>query len=389
MSPSDGAARNERIRFYELNAGYPGRPVLRQFMASMEALTLTALVGPNGSGRSTLLGVPAGVITATSGQLWCAEGSAPASVPQRGAVGDTLPLTARQTVEMGRWGERGLWRRPIRQDRAVVDSAIERLGVAELGTRRLGELPGGKRRRVLIAQGLAQQSDLLLLDEPTTGLDPEARERITALLTDLVADGTTVVQATHDLETTRSAGAWLLLSDGRLVGHGPPEQVLSRTPRQHPRVPRERDCAAATGRGPVREPACAGRRARRRDASGPGGRRLPICSRPRGSSESVGDAKVVKVRVGVMPSRARARPQRRSLLLAPEARGSERRPAALSLWAIRTPASPTLSAMFFNAGNSRWLRTRWRRRALAVLTQPGRTVSASATALRSIQRGCA
>ncbi|MFF8093336.1 zinc ABC transporter ATP-binding protein AztA [Streptomyces sp. NPDC016675] len=227
LSPPDDEARSERVRFHELNAGYPGRSVLRQLSAGITALTMTALVGPNGSGKSTLLGVLAGVITATSGQLRYAEGSPPAFVPQRGAVGDTLPLTARQAVEMGRWGERGLWRRPTRQDRAVVDSAMERLGVADLGARQLGELSGGQRQRVLIAQGLAQQSDLLLLDEPTTGLDPEARERITALLTDLVADGTTVVQATHDLEAARSADACLLLSDGRLVGHGPPERVLT------------------------------------------------------------------------------------------------------------------------------------------------------------------
>ncbi|MFD6414490.1 zinc ABC transporter ATP-binding protein AztA, partial [Nocardia asteroides] len=188
---------------------------------------MTALVGPNGSGKSTLLGVLAGVITATSGRLHYAEGSPPAFVPQRGAVGDTLPLTARQTVEMGRWGERGLWRRPTRRDRAAVDSAMERLGVAGLGARQLGELSGGQRQRVLIAQGLAQQSDLLLLDEPTTGLDPEARERITTLLRDLVGDGTTVVQATHDLGAARAADACLLLSDGRLVADGPPAEVLT------------------------------------------------------------------------------------------------------------------------------------------------------------------
>ncbi|MFJ7182332.1 zinc ABC transporter ATP-binding protein AztA [Streptomyces massasporeus] len=218
---------DQRVRITGLDAGYQGRPVLRQLSAHIMALAMTALVGPNGSGKSTLLGVLAGVIRPTSGELHYAKGRPPAFVPQRGAVGDTLPLTARQTVEMGRWGERGPWRRLTRRDRTVVDSALERLGVADLAARQLGELSGGQRQRVLIAQGLAQQSDLLLLDEPTTGLDPEARERITALLTDLVADGTTVVQATHDLQAARSADACLLLSDGRLVGQGPPERVLT------------------------------------------------------------------------------------------------------------------------------------------------------------------
>lgn len=108
-----------------------------------------------------------------------------------------------------------------------MDTALERLGIADLAARQLGELSGGQRQRALIAQGLAQESDLLLLDEPTTGLDPEARERIAALLTELVADGVTVVHATHDLDAARSADACLLLREGRLVSQGHPEQLLT------------------------------------------------------------------------------------------------------------------------------------------------------------------
>jgi zinc/manganese transport system ATP-binding protein len=226
-SPAPAKDRTPRIRFAELSAGYPGRPVLHELGAEIPALTLTALVGPNGSGKSTLLGVLAGVIQPTSGRLHHAGDRPPAFVPQRGAVGDALPLTVRQTVEMGRWGERGPWRRLTRQDRAIVDTAMERLGIMDLASRQLGELSGGQRQRALIAQGLTQESDLLLLDEPTTGLDPEARERIAALLAELVSDGVTVVQATHDLEAARSADTCLLLRDGHLVGQGDPEQLLT------------------------------------------------------------------------------------------------------------------------------------------------------------------
>jgi zinc/manganese transport system ATP-binding protein len=190
-------------------------------------LTTTALVGPNGSGKSTLLGVLAGVIKPTSGDLLRTGDRPPAFVPQRGAVGDTLPLTVRQTVEMGRWGERGPWRRLTARDHTTVDEMLDRLGIGDLAPRQLGELSGGQRQRALIAQGLAQESDLLLLDEPTTGLDPEARDRIGALLTALVADGVTIVQATHDLEVARTADACLLLQDGRLAGQGRPDQVLT------------------------------------------------------------------------------------------------------------------------------------------------------------------
>lgn len=225
--PALTEARTLRVRCTELSAGYPGRPVLHQLHAEIPALAVTALVGPNGSGKSTLLGVIAGVIQPTSGRLHHVGNRPPAFVPQRSAVADVLPLTVRQTVEMGRWGDRGPWRRLTRQDRATVDQSMERLGITDLATRQLGELSGGQRQRALIAQGLAQESDLLLLDEPTTGLDLDAKDRITALLTELVADGVTVVHATHDLEAARAADACLLLRNGHLAGQGHPEQLLT------------------------------------------------------------------------------------------------------------------------------------------------------------------
>ncbi|TXS41827.1 zinc ABC transporter ATP-binding protein AztA [Streptomyces sp. t39] len=221
------AAPAPRVRVSDLSAGYPGRPVLRRIDADIRPFTITAVVGPNGSGKSTLLGVLAGVIDPAAGDIAYGSPVPPAFVPQRAAVGDTLPLTVRQTVEMGRWAERGPWRRLTRQDRARVDTAMERLGITALAARQLGELSGGQRQRALIAQGLAQGSDLLLLDEPTTGLDPEAGERIAALLTGLAADGVTVVQATHDLAAARAADDCLLLHEGRLAAQGRPDQVLT------------------------------------------------------------------------------------------------------------------------------------------------------------------
>jgi zinc/manganese transport system ATP-binding protein len=229
--PSPPAARTRtstpRLRLTDLSAGYDGRNVLHQLSLVIPALATTALVGPNGSGKSTLLGVLAGVVRPTSGELGGGGGRPPAFVPQRGAVGEALPLTVKETVEMGRWGDRGPWRRLTRQDRAVVEAAMDRLGVLGLARRQLGELSGGQRQRALIAQGLAQRSDLLLLDEPTTGLDPQAREGITTLLTELVADGVTVVHATHDLAAARSSDACVLLREGRLVGQGSPDRLLT------------------------------------------------------------------------------------------------------------------------------------------------------------------
>ncbi|MHB9755428.1 zinc ABC transporter ATP-binding protein AztA [Streptomyces sp. BYX5S] len=225
--PAPRHNRTARVHLDGLCAGYPGRPVLHQVTCEIPQLATVALVGPNGSGKSTLLGALAGVIRPTSGEVRHHRDARPAFVPQRGAVGDTLPLTVRQTVEMGRWGGLGVWRRPSRRDRVAVDAALDRLGVGDLAGRQLGELSGGQRQRTLIAQGLAQESDLLLLDEPTTGLDPEARERIGSLLAGLAAEGVTVVQATHDLEAARASDVCLLLRDGHLAGQGHPAEVLT------------------------------------------------------------------------------------------------------------------------------------------------------------------
>ncbi len=208
-------------------AGYTGRTVLSGFTAQIPAFGTTAIVGANGSGKSTLLGVLSGVIAVTAGTVAHRTTSRPAFVVQRSAIADTFPLTVRETVSMGRWGHRGLWRRLTAHDRSVVDNWMERLGIAELSGRQLGELSGGQRQRALVAQGLAQEADLLLLDEPTTGLDASARQAITEVLDEVTRNGVTVVQATHDLVAARRADHCLLLDHGQLVREGLPGEVLT------------------------------------------------------------------------------------------------------------------------------------------------------------------
>jgi zinc/manganese transport system ATP-binding protein len=209
----------------ELVAGYPGRTVLRQVTARIPASAVTALVGPNGSGKSTLLGVLAGVIPATSGTV--ERPRAPAFVMQRSDVPDALPITVRDTVAMGRWAHRGPWRRLSGHDWSIVDGCLARLDILDLAARPLGSLSGGQRQRALVAQGLAQESEVLLLDEPTTGLDAKADLLIQTALAEAKAAGVTVVHATHDLPSALRADHCLLLDDGRLVAEGPPHSLLT------------------------------------------------------------------------------------------------------------------------------------------------------------------
>jgi zinc/manganese transport system ATP-binding protein len=161
-------------------------------------------------------------------------GRSPAYVVQRSAAPDTLPISVRATVAMGRWASRGPWRRLTARDRAVVEDCMRRLGVQDLADRPLGRLSGGQRQRVLVAQGLAQESDLLLLDEPAAGLDAQAREYIDEVLAGAAADGVTVVAATHDPAAAARSDHCLLLRDGHLVADGPPTAILTQAPLHKP-----------------------------------------------------------------------------------------------------------------------------------------------------------
>lgn len=220
-------AQEHQVTLRDVAAGYPRRPVLGQLTAHIPQSAITAVVGPNGSGKSTLLNVLAEVLPLTSGTVERVSTSRPALVVQRSAVADTLPLTVRDAVAMGRWARRGRWRRLTAHDWSVVGGSMERLGIRSLAERQLGELSGGQRQRVLVAQGLAQEAGLLLLDEPTTGLDEEARQSIADVLHEIAADGGTVVQATHDLSAALDADHCLLLQDGRLAAEGVPADVLT------------------------------------------------------------------------------------------------------------------------------------------------------------------
>lgn len=193
---------------------------------------ITAIIGPNGSGKSTLLHAIAGLIQPDAGTL-TVLGATPAisqariSYVLQYASGPTgTPLTVRETVMMGRYPSLGFLRRPSRADRERVESAMARLGIADLAERHLGELSGGQRQRVLVAQGIAQDHALLLLDEPLTGLDLVSMRVIDEIIHDEPGRGCSVVLTTHDLDEAKAADH-VILTAGRVIASGPPGQVLT------------------------------------------------------------------------------------------------------------------------------------------------------------------
>ncbi|MGQ4599470.1 zinc ABC transporter ATP-binding protein AztA [Nocardia sp. R6R-6] len=213
------------IRIAGVTAGYRGHPVLHELSATIPGGQVTALAGPNGSGKSTLLGILAGVITPSAGTLR-PEHVRPAFVVQHSSVPPTLPITVGETVAMGRWAHRGAWRRLTRRDRTIVRECLDLMNIADLADRRLDTLSGGQRQRALLAQALAQESGLLLLDEPTTGLDSLAQQEISEAVRRAGDQGVTVVYATHSREDALRADHCLLLRDGRIAAQGNPCTVL-------------------------------------------------------------------------------------------------------------------------------------------------------------------
>jgi len=190
---------------------------------------VTTLIGPNGSGKSTILNAIAGLATPTTGVLTVEAASSPsriALVLQTTKVNEALPITVREVVSMGRYPSIGEFSRLSSGDRALVDQAMERMSISDLSGKHLSELSGGQRQRVFIAQGLAQDRDMLLLDEPLTGLDLPSAQAIDAVIHDEQERGGTVVMSTHDLAEARVAGHVVLLAN-RVIASGPPTSVLT------------------------------------------------------------------------------------------------------------------------------------------------------------------
>lgn len=192
--------------------------------------SLTALIGPNGSGKSTMLSAFAGLMEPTAGMIDTRreDGTRPAIayVLQATKINEGLPVTVREVVAMGRYPGKRPWHRSNETDREAVDSAIETMGLGDLVARHLRELSAGQRQRTLVAQGLAQEHDILLLDEPLTGLDMPSAEKIDAIIHDEQRRGRTVVITTHDLGEARMADHVILLA-GRVVKEGAPGDTLA------------------------------------------------------------------------------------------------------------------------------------------------------------------
>jgi ABC-type Mn2+/Zn2+ transport system ATPase subunit len=191
------------------------------------------IVGPNGSGKSTLLKTIAGLLPPASGEL-SVLGRPPrqstpgtiAYVPQVEAVDWSFPATVWDVVAMGRFARLRFWERFGPSDRKVVHHALRVVNMADLAGRRISNLSGGQQQRAFVARALAQEPKLLLLDEPTTGVDASTEEALREIVRKLVAGGLPVLMATHDLDRVDDWFDRLLVLDRRVLALGTPREVV-------------------------------------------------------------------------------------------------------------------------------------------------------------------
>jgi ABC-type Mn2+/Zn2+ transport system ATPase subunit len=220
------AARGESIVL-----AYEGKVAVARSDFTIPEHALTAVIGPNGSGKSTLLNALAGLLALSQGNLEVLDRPPRkahrrvAYVLQATRINELMPVTVREAVTMGLYARLGAFGLMRSSHRLACGAAMESLEIQDLADRHLTELSAGQRQRVFVAQGLVQGADLLLLDEPLTGLDLVSRARIEAVIEEQLGSGTTVVTTTHDVSEAGRADHVLLMA-GRVLAVGAPAEAL-------------------------------------------------------------------------------------------------------------------------------------------------------------------
>lgn len=219
-----------------VTAAYQEHVALQDVSLAVYPGQFVAVLGPNGAGKTTLLRVILGLLRPVAGTVQV-FGKAPWRLgPERRRIGYVpqvsqgerhFPVTAWDVVMMGRYSRIGWGRRPGPDDRAAVQEAMERVGVWSLRERPFDSLSGGQRQRVLLARALVNHPDLLLLDEPTAGVDVSATSTVYSMLRQLRDEGITIMVVSHDVGVVAAFADVIACINKRLVAHGRPEDVLS------------------------------------------------------------------------------------------------------------------------------------------------------------------
>jgi len=212
------------VRLRGVDAHNAANLALSDVSFSIDPGTVTAVIGPNGAGKSTMFAVISGRLSPTCGTVTT---SGPvADVLQATTIDPQLGLTVDDVVMMGRYETRGLFGRMREPDRRARDEALDRVDMLRLRRRPISELSGGQRQRVLVAQGIAQEAPVLLLDEPATGLDVSSQQQIREIIREEADAGRTVLFSTHQVAEAAQADTVVALAR-RCVCCAPPDEAFS------------------------------------------------------------------------------------------------------------------------------------------------------------------
>ena len=216
---------------HKVSARYNGHLALEDITFHLHAGERVAVVGPNGAGKSTLFKVVAGVLQPASGEVNI-YGSVPhrhvciAYIPQRSQVDWNFPVNVADVVMMGRIAKLGPLGWPRKHDWEFVHHALETVLLNDLSKRQISQLSGGQQQRMFIARALAQEAELMLMDEPLTGLDLPSQDSILSLFDTLQQQDVTVMVATHDLDQAAQHFDRIMLLNKRLIGFGSAQDIL-------------------------------------------------------------------------------------------------------------------------------------------------------------------
>jgi manganese/iron transport system ATP-binding protein len=236
MIPPDNTAPDGGISARNVTVTYRnGMTALRDASFEIPRGTITALVGVNGAGKSTLFKAIMGFVPAARGDIrllgltvrQALKANLVAYVPQSEDVDWAFPVLVEDVVMMGRYGHMGFLRRPRAADHAAVSDALARVNMTDFRHRQIGELSGGQKKRVFLARALAQNGQVILLDEPFTGVDVGTEEQIVALLRELRTEGRVMLVSTHNLGSVPDFCDRTVLVKGTVLAYGPTETTFT------------------------------------------------------------------------------------------------------------------------------------------------------------------
>jgi ABC-type Mn2+/Zn2+ transport system ATPase subunit len=232
-APFTAPATAPIVQALDLSVHYEDRSALRNVTLPIFSGEILGLLGPNGAGKSTLLKVIAGMLPASHGRVTFRGETITSAlscityVPQRTDVDWSFPISVMDATLLGLAPSRSRWKPFSRRDRDLAMHALEQVKMDDLATAQIGALSGGQQQRVFLARALLNCGDVLLLDEPFTGVDIPTQEMLVEIFERLRTQGTAIVYATHDLQQAARTSDRVVLVNGEVIAYGTPDEVLN------------------------------------------------------------------------------------------------------------------------------------------------------------------